>query len=147
MDCEEQAFGLTPRTRIARATGVGSPLAQQVGQEEVHVLAEAGRVIGYISFAPNWDHLYVHAVAVHPAHQRRGHGRRLLSAAERAGLDLGLGSVRLFADGMIAANIRFYRRQGYVETGRCDDRDFSRIFYSKPLGIRTAQGVSGAAAL
>jgi hypothetical protein len=45
--------------------------------------------------------------------------------------------VRLFTDGKLADNLNFYERRGYHETSRCDEGDFSRVFYSKDIARRT----------
>ena len=132
-ECEELAFELSARRGTTRDASQSELLAQQVREREIHVISDAARIVGYISFSPSSDHLYVDSIAVLPRHHRQGLGSRLLTYAEDAASRMGLGSVKLFTDGRIARNVRFYARRGYRETGRCDDDNFSRIFYSKPI--------------
>jgi GNAT superfamily N-acetyltransferase len=95
------------------------------------VICDTVQVLGYISFSPNRDYLFVDAVAVLPRLHRQALGTQLLAFAEEETLRLGLRSVRLFTNGRIAGNLIFYRQRGYRETGRCDEGSFSRVFYSK----------------
>ena len=111
--CADLAFGF-PRSPDNRVE-----LALQIQEGSVHVICDAARVLGYISFSPNRDHLYVDAIAVLPRLHRQGLGSRLLAFAEQEALRLGLRSVRLFTNGEIAGNLIFYRQRGYHETGRC----------------------------
>jgi ribosomal protein S18 acetylase RimI-like enzyme len=128
--CADLAFG-APRSPDNRVE-----LALQIQQGLVQVMSDAARVLGYISFSPNRDHLYVEAIAVLPELQGQGLGSRLLGFAEQAARRLGLRSVRLFTSGEIAGNLIFYRRRGYHETGRCREANFSRVFYSKHIAPR-----------
>jgi len=125
--CADLAFDV-PRTPDNRAE-----LASQIQQGLIQVMGDAARVLGYISFSPNRDHLFVDAIVVMPEHQRQGIGGRLLAFAEQVALRLGLRSVRLFTSGEIAGNLIFYRRRGYHKTGCCREGSFSRVFYSKNI--------------
>ena len=128
--CADVAFGV-PRSPDNR-----TELAIQIQQGLVQVMCDAALVLGYISFSPNRDHLFVEAIAVLPELHGHGIGSRLLAFAEQVALRLGLRSVRLFTSGEIAGNLSFYRRRGYRETGRCREDNFSRVFYSKDIASR-----------
>ncbi len=52
-------------------------------------------------------------VAVAPAFQKRGFGRRLMAHAETIAADAGLGTVLLYTNSLMAENIALYRRLGY----------------------------------
>ena len=131
--CEEQAFDLSKRRGNTRDTSQSAVMAAQIDEGQVHVIQESSLILGYISFTSSFDHLFVDAIAVLPDHHRKGLGSRLLTHAEEAAADRGLGSVKLFTDGQIAGNNLFYQRLGYQETDRCVDENFSRIFYSKDV--------------
>jgi ribosomal protein S18 acetylase RimI-like enzyme len=125
--CADLAFGV-PRSPDNRVE-----LAIQIQQRSVQVMCDTGRVLGFISFSPNRDHLFVEAIAVLPELQGQGIGSRLLGFAEQMAGRLDLRSVRLFTNGEAAGNLIFYRRRGYQETGRCNEAGFSRVFYSKDI--------------
>ena len=128
--CADLAFGF-PRSPDNRAE-----LALQIQERSIHVICRTARVLGYISSSPNRDHLFLGVIAVLPELHGQGLGSRLLAFAEQMALRLGLRSVRLFTSGGIPGNLIFYRRRGYRETGRCDEANFSRVFYSKDIAPR-----------
>lgn len=61
--------------------------------------------------------LYVHRLAVHPDHQRRGIAGRLMDFAENKARDAGAPSVRLDTFSRNAGNQEFYERRGYTRLG------------------------------
>lgn len=87
-------------------------------------LIAAGRVWvldpveGLIVLVPEDDVLLVENVAVSPAAQGRGLGRRLLAFAEDQARALGLAALRLYTHEKMTANIARYERSGYRVTGR-----------------------------
>ncbi len=137
--CEADAFALAPRRVDGDIAKAHSVLAAQIRAGEIHVATHSGRVIGYVSFATNYEHLFVGAIAVLPERQRQGVGSHLLAFAERTAADRDLDFVSLHSDGMIASNTRFYARRGYRETDRCEGPNYLRIYYSKAIAPPTAQ--------
>ena len=131
--CEQLAFDRPMADVNAGAVGRRDILASHLEVGEIHVIGRATEVLGYISFSTGTDHLFVDTLAVLPCHHRKGLGSALLNHAEATASQMGLGSVKLFTDGRIIGNVKFYRRRGYRETGRCEDIDFSRVFYSKAV--------------
>jgi ribosomal protein S18 acetylase RimI-like enzyme len=59
------------------------------------------------------DHLLIENLAVSPAYQGRGYGRRMLVHAEDLARELGLAEVRLYTNKLFAENVAFYRKHGY----------------------------------
>jgi ribosomal protein S18 acetylase RimI-like enzyme len=99
------------------------------------VLDEAGECIGVLVLVPKADHLLVENVAVEPAYQGQGLGRRLLEFAEAEAVRRGLAELRLYTNALMTENIELYTRYGYVETERrnIDGRD--TVFMRKQLDI------------
>jgi len=62
---------------------------------------------------PEGDCLLIENVAVLPAHQGRGFGRRLLKLAEELTSSAGLAGVRLYTNKLFVRNIRLYESLGY----------------------------------
>jgi ribosomal protein S18 acetylase RimI-like enzyme len=77
-----------------------------------------GPVDGLIVLIPEDGVLLIENVAVRPAAQGRGLGRRLLAVAEDRARSLGLSALRLYTNEKMTSNIAWYERLGYVETGR-----------------------------
>lgn len=130
--CEDLAFPRRDPNLRVRGHALNSNLEPKIRAGSVHVIGPPGRILGYISFSANPDHLFVEAIGVLPEVQGRGLGSQLLAFAETATVRLRLPSLRLFTDGSIA-NHRFYRRRGYRETDRVEDGSFLRVHYMKIL--------------
>jgi ribosomal protein S18 acetylase RimI-like enzyme len=124
--------------------------AQAIRDHEAWVLAEgeagppgAGRaVVGVIELVPREDHLWVENVAIDPAWQGRGLGRRLLQHAEAEARRHGLAEIRLLTNERYAANLAMYRRYGYVETHREPYQGTDLVHFQKalPAGDDAARG-------
>jgi ribosomal protein S18 acetylase RimI-like enzyme len=82
---------------------------------------QGGELVGLVETHAAPDHLLVVNVAVAPAHQSAGLGRRLLAHAEALALEGGLTTLRLYTNARFDRNISIYRRLGYAvereETG------------------------------
>lgn len=106
-----------------------------IAQGLVYVLREPTRGVlcGVLVMMPDNDGIFIENVAVHPEHQRRGLGRRLLSFAERQALASGLSELRLYTNELMTENIAYYRRLGYEEVDRRMDHGFRRVFMRKVL--------------
>lgn len=147
--CEAEAFELQPRAVDADFAGqlesdvakTHTVLAAQIRAGQIHVAMRADEVVGYVSVTADYEHLFVGAIAVLPAHQRQGLGSRLLAFAEQTAARRGMEFVSLYTDGLKAANLRFYTNRGYGETDRTEGPDFLRVYYSKlivPVAARAA---------
>ena len=66
-----------------------------------------------IETVPQGDELLIVNVAVAPAFQGQGLGRRLVAAAEDLAVASGLKATRLYANALFTENLRLYARLGY----------------------------------
>lgn len=73
-------------------------------------------LVGLIETLVHPDHLWIENVAVDPAHQGQGHGRKLLSHADALARAAGVSEVRLLTNEAFASNVALYERQGYAVT-------------------------------
>jgi N-acetylglutamate synthase-like GNAT family acetyltransferase len=78
----------------------------------------AGEVSGLLIIYPVDDVLYVDTIAVNPAYQKHGIGRRLLAFAEQKAREAGLHKLTLVTNAKQVSNQDYYRKHGYVETHR-----------------------------
>ena len=62
--------------------------------------------------------LYVHRLAVHPSHQRKGFGRLMMDFAEAKAEEEGYRSVRLDTYTGNPGNVRLYEKLGYTTIGK-----------------------------
>jgi ribosomal protein S18 acetylase RimI-like enzyme len=74
--------------------------------------------VGVLVLIQHADHLLLDNVAVDPAWQGRGLGRRLLDFAEAEARRLGLDEVRLYTNALMTENRALYARRGYQEYER-----------------------------
>ncbi|CAN5801373.1 GNAT family N-acetyltransferase [soil metagenome] len=76
----------------------------------LHVDGDLAALIETIAEA---DHLLVENVAVAPAFQGRGLGRRLMALAEELAASAGFSEIRLYTNQRFAENVALYRKLGY----------------------------------
>lgn len=99
----------------------------------VWVIEEGDGLVGFIVNEAYPDHLLIDSVAVSPAAQGGGHGRRLLERAEADARELGLPELRLCTNEAMTENQQFYPRQGFHETGRGVEDGYRRVFYARAV--------------
>lgn len=94
---------------------------------EVGFLAWAGdTMIGCAFIAEQADHFYLGKLAVLPAWQGRGVGRRLLEAAEWHAVQAAKPLIELQTRVELTANHRAFEALGFVETGRTAHQGYDR---------------------
>jgi GNAT superfamily N-acetyltransferase len=79
----------------------------------IDLLHVGDRLAALIEAIPATDHLLVENVAVDPAFQGRGYGRRLMAHAEVLARSLGVTELRLYTNKAFAANVQLYLGLGY----------------------------------
>jgi ribosomal protein S18 acetylase RimI-like enzyme len=100
------------------------------------LLEDDGQCVGVLVLVPGADHLLLENVAVDPAQQGRGLGRRLLDFAEAEARRLGLPEVRLYTNALMTENIGIYAARGYVETERREIDGRAAVFMRKSVEER-----------
>ena len=87
--------------------------ADAVRKHRIDLLHRGGTLAALIETVPGDGHLLIANVAVSPALQNRGLGRRLLAHAEQLAAAQRHPVVRLFTNKLFAANVQLYRKLGY----------------------------------
>jgi ribosomal protein S18 acetylase RimI-like enzyme len=100
---------------------------------EVYVLELDGVLGGFIVMRPLGGRRFVENVAVDPAYQGQGHGRRLMAFAETYASGLDLPALRLYTNEVMHENIPFYQGLGFVVSERLLEDGYHRIYLEKPL--------------
>lgn len=90
-------------------------------------------VAGALVVRPVEGALLLESVAVAPAMQGRGIGRRLIAHAEELARRDGLGAVELYTNVHMTENLSLYPALGYEETGRATEDNFERVYFRKSL--------------
>lgn len=95
--------------------------------------AVAPRVEGFIVLVPVTEAMLLDNVAVDPAAQGRGHGKKLMAFAEERARRAGFRRIILYTNEVMTENLRLYPRLGYAETHRVSEKGFNRIYFSKAI--------------
>ena len=82
---------------------------------------------------PATDYLLLDNIAVSPARQGSGLGRRLLAFAEAEAVRRGYCEIRLYTHQTMVENQRLYASIGYKETVRGTEAGYGRVFMGKQL--------------
>ena len=107
--------------------------AARVSEGAVWVLEEGTVMAAIIVLLPAPSYLLLDNIAVSPAHQGLGFGRRLLAFAEDEALRRGYREIRLYTHETMVENQRLYASIGYEETGRGSEAGYDRVFMRKRL--------------
>ena len=86
---------------------------EAVRNHRIDLLHVDGKLAALIETIDEPDHLLVENVAVAPAFQGRGLGRKLMAHAERLAASLGYREIRLYTNKLFAENVELYRGLGY----------------------------------
>lgn len=87
--------------------------SEAVRKHRFDLLYVGDRLAALIETVPEGDRLLIENVAVLPAFQGRGFGKRLLSLAEELAQSLRLAGTRLYTNKLFIENIRLYEALGY----------------------------------
>ena len=107
--------------------------AARIAAGRVRVLDGAGGLAAVLVFWPEGGDLFLENIAVAPAAQGQGIGRRLLRWLESEARAQGLTAISLYTNAVMTENLAFYARLGFVETDRRRDAGYDRVFLRKPL--------------
>ena len=104
-----------------------------IEEGRVYVIEHDGVIQGILVLIPQIDAMLLDNVAVAPAAQGLGLGRKLLKFAEQEAVAAGFRSIRLYTNEAMTENIALYSRVGYSETQRVEEKGLRRIYMAKPL--------------
>lgn len=79
----------------------------------IDLLTADGVLVALVECIAEPDHLLIENLAVAPAHQGRGYGKRLMAHVEDLARELGHAEVRLYTNKLFAENIAFYQSLDY----------------------------------
>ena len=79
---------------------------------------QSSEVAGLLIIYPDDDALYIDTIAVNPAYQKHGLGRRLLDFAVQKAHEVGLNKLTLVTNAKQISNQEYYRKNGFIETHR-----------------------------
>jgi ribosomal protein S18 acetylase RimI-like enzyme len=89
--------------------------------------------LGLVVLEDQDGYLLLDNVAVAPAAQGQGLGRKLIAFAEGEAVRRGYDELRLYTHVLMVENIALYQRLGFVEIGRVQEKGFDRVYMAKRL--------------
>jgi len=92
--------------------------SKMVVENSIWLLYVEEQLAGVLVLVDESTTVLIYSIAVHPAYQKKGLGRRLLDWAEHQAREKGYTSIRLYTNEQFNENIRLYHHAGYEETGR-----------------------------
>ncbi|MBV7331347.1 GNAT family N-acetyltransferase [Chloroflexi bacterium TSY] len=111
--------------------------AEVVAEHLVWVIEDdsstAGQIVGVLVLIEKAGGILLDNVAVHPARQGQGLGRRLIAFAEIEAKRRGYADIQLYTNILMTENIRLYQNLGYVELARRRERGYDRVYMQKRL--------------
>jgi ribosomal protein S18 acetylase RimI-like enzyme len=108
--------------------------AEVVRSFQVTVAEHGGEIVGLIALGVGDEGFVIDNVAVDPSHQGSGVGRLLLEHAELEARRAGFDSIYLYTHELMAENLAYYSRLGYVEYDRRVHGDARIVYLRKQLG-------------
>ena len=102
-----------------------------VRDHRAYVIEQGGKVVGVLVLIEKEGGLLFDNIAVRPARQGEGIGRRLMEHAESEARRLGYAHLDLYTHERMTEKIAMYERVGYVEIGRRTERGFPRVYMRK----------------
>ncbi len=106
---------------------------EAVRKHRIDLLHMDGKLAALIEMVPSDDHLLIENVAVSPAFQNRGLGRKLLAHAEQVAAAQGHPVIRLFTNKLFAMNVQLYGKLGYGVDREERPRLGITVYMSKPV--------------
>ncbi len=102
----------------------------------VQVAEADAAIVGVLVMWAEPDHFYVDSIAVDLKMQGRGIAAIFLELAEEAAVASGRDEIRLYTNEVMASNIDYYLRRGFVETHRSVDNGYRRVYFTRKLKMR-----------
>lgn len=120
--------------RLGREPGpMRDDYAQRIADDQVWVLEEEGELVGVVVLTEQPESFLLQNVAIAPAAQGKGYGRRLIAFAEDEAKRRGYDELRLYTNVLMVENVALYQHLGFREIGRIHEQGFDRIYMAKSV--------------
>ena len=113
---------------------MGADYEAAVRAHRFDLLHREGKLAALVETIVEPDHLLIENLAVLPACQGLGLGRRLMAHVERLAALLGFAEVRLYTNKLFAENVAFYEKLGYRVYREEEFRGGIAVHMSKAIG-------------
>jgi GNAT superfamily N-acetyltransferase len=131
--CVAKAYG----HYVARIGKPPGPMLADYGavlrEHRCFVLEHEGAIVALAVLIAEPARALLDNVAVDPAWQGKGLGRRLIAHVEEEARRLGFAALELYTHELMSENIGLYRRLGYAEFARRTEKGYARVYMRKDL--------------
>ena len=107
---------------------------QRIANAQAWVLEDDGAIVGILVVEERADGFLLDNVAVLPRCHGRGFGRALIAFAEAEARRRGWREIQLYTHALMTENQALYRRLGFIETARVQEKGFDRVYMRKRVG-------------
>ncbi len=107
--------------------------AKRIADQQTWVLVDNGRIVGILVLEQRPLGLLLDNIAVLPDSQGKGFGRALIGFAEAEARRRGFDEIHLYTHALMSENIALYRRVGFVETHRVNEKGYDRVYMTRRL--------------
>ncbi len=109
--------------------------AEMISRGFVHLAVnEIDEVIGLVVLWSAGSAAQLEIFAAPARSQGTGVGRTMLDFVERWALERGHTTITLYVNAKAPEAMGFWRRMGFVETGRRAESGYDRVYFSRPVG-------------
>lgn len=133
LDCITAAYG----HYVARIGKAPAPMVADyvkvVQRDDVFVLTIGATIVGVLVLVKQQHSILLDNVAVYPDHQGQGFGRRLIILAEETARNAGFDTVMLYTNEQMTENIDLYKKLGFEEIERKDEKGYRRVYMRKMI--------------
>jgi ribosomal protein S18 acetylase RimI-like enzyme len=106
---------------------------RRITAAQVWLLERDRTLLGLVVLDDQDGFLLLDNVAVAPAAQGHGFGRKLIAFAEAEATRRHYGEIRLYTHVLMVENIALYQRLGFAEIARVHEKGFDRVYMAKRL--------------
>jgi ribosomal protein S18 acetylase RimI-like enzyme len=107
--------------------------AQRIANGQTWLLESGDCIVAILVLEEAPTGLLLDNIAVLPECQGKGYGRTLMEFAEAEALRRGFREISLYTHALMSENIALYRRVGFAETHRINEKGYDRVYMTKPL--------------
>ena len=106
---------------------------RRIADGQVWVLEHGDSIAGILVLEEGPGGLLLDNIAVLPDCQGKGFGRMLIGFAEAEARRRDRNEIHLYTHALMHENIALYRRLGFVETGRRNEKGYDRVYMTRHL--------------
>lgn len=115
--CIEEAYAIYTN-RISDLPSVSDGVEQEIAENRIWVASDRDKIIGCVILVMEDGYVKLANLAVHPDHNGKGVGSKLMGFSESEAMNRGYGEMRLNTHAAMPENVKLYIHLGWHETGR-----------------------------